>query len=97
MEEPRKRPESLFADRPNHLLANYAIASEVLKPFVPQRKLLYRPRRIPVFKYHSGWIPAFTKRNFDAINLRSYVNRFMPRNNSVLRTATASAGQLRIC
>ena len=64
LEEPRKRPVSLFADWHNHLFANYAIDPEVLKPFVPQRKLLYRPGRIPVFKYQSVWIPGFHQTEF---------------------------------
>ena len=97
MEEPRKRPVSLFADWHNHLFANYAIDPDVLKPFVPQRKLLYRPRRIPVLNTKVFGFPAFTKRNFDEINLRFYVKRFMPINSPLLRTATASAGQLKIC
>jgi len=103
LEEPRKRPVSLFADWHNLLFANYAIDPEVLKPFVPQRTEL---------DFHNGscyiglvafqflntkvfGFPAFTKRNFDEINLRFYVKRFMPRNSPLLRTATASAGQLR--
>ena len=103
MKELRKRPVFLFADWHNLLFANYAIDPEVLKPFVPQRtELDFHDGScyisLVAFQFLNTKVfgsPAFTKRNFDEINLRFYVKRPMPRNSPLLRTTTAYAGQLR--
>ena len=102
MKELRKRPVFLFADWHNHLFANYAIDPKVLTPFIPEGvKLDFHNGScyisLVAFQFLNTKVfgfPAFTKRNFDEINLRFYVKRPMSRNSPLLRTATASAGQL---
>ena len=103
LKELRKRPVFLFADWHNHLFANYAIDPKVLTSFIPEGiKLDFHNGScyISLVAFHFlntkvFGFPAFTKRNFDEINLRFYVKRPMSRNSPLLRTATASAGQLR--
>ena len=103
MKELRKRPVFLFADWHNHLFANYAIDPKVLTPFIPEGiKLDFHNGScyisLVAFQFLNTKVfgfPAFTKRNFDEINLRFYVKRPMSRNSPLLRAATASAGQLR--
>ena len=83
MKEPRKRPVFLSADWHNLLFANYAIDPNVLTPFVPKgTKLDFHNGScyisLVAFQFLNTKVfgfPAFTKRNFDEINLRFYVKR----------------------
>ena len=83
MKELRKRPVFLFADWHNHLFANYAIDPKVLTPFIPEGiKLDFHNGScyisLVAFQFLNTKVfgfPAFTKRNFDEINLRFYVKR----------------------
>ena len=103
LKEDLTRPVFLSAAWHNLLFANYAVDPKVLAPFVPRGTeidfhdgncyislVAFQFLNTKVFGF-----PAFTKRNFDEINLRFYVKRPMPRNSPLLRTTTAYAGQLR--
>ena len=83
MKEDRKRPVFLSADWHNLLFANYVVDPKVLAPLVPRGTVLdfhdghcyislvaFRFLNAKVFGFQ-----AFTRRNFDEINLRFYVKR----------------------
>ena len=85
MKENLKRPVFLSADWHNLLFANYAVDPKLLAPLVPGWTELdfhngscyislvsFRFLNTKVFGF-----PAFTKRNFDEINLRFYVKRLL--------------------
>ena len=83
LKEDRKRTVFLSAAWHNLLFANYAVDPKVLAPFVPRGTeidfhdgncyislVAFQFLNTKVFGF-----PAFTKRNFDEINLRFYVKR----------------------
>ena len=83
LKEDRKRPVFLSAAWHNLLFANYAVDPKVLAPFVPRGTELDSHNgncyiSLVAFQFLNTKVfgfPAFTKRNFDEINLRFYVKR----------------------